>query len=131
MSSNIALERFCTSFAAKDAAAVAQIFEKTGLFDFPFAGQRLVGRSEIEHGVRRMCENLRSVSIELSKSRERGNLTIAEGMMKAVRTSSPEERSYPLSLVVEQGANGTARIAAYFDTFRQRPWLDGAVFDAG
>lgn len=131
MSPNHALQRFCDNFAAKDAAAVALIFENTGLFEFPFAGQRLVGCNEIEHGVRRMCENLTSVSIELGKCRERGKLTIAEGLMKAVRSSSSEENSYPLSIVVEQGVNGTARIAAYFDIFGQRPWLDSPVFAAG
>lgn len=131
MSPKTTLQRFCDSFVARDAAAVAELFDRTGLFEFPFAAQRLVGRIEIENGIRRMCENLESLAFEISKTRENDGLIIAEGMMKAARSPSKDREIYPLSIIVEQGSEGAARISAYFDTFRQRPWLDGPVFPAG
>ncbi len=131
MSLNLALQNFCSSFAAKDAAAVARVFEETGLFEFPFAAQRLVGRREIENGMSRMLENLDSVSFDLGTVRNNERLAIGEGAMTARRAGGHAAQTYPLSIVVEQGASGAARIAVYFDTFGERPWLDGLVFAAG
>lgn len=131
MPSDDALQRFCDCFATKDAAAVARIFDSTGLFEFPFIGQRMIGRLEIENAVRCMCDGLRSVSITVTRSRANASFTIAEGELKAVRASSPEELAFPLAIVVEEGLGGVSRLSAYFDTYGQRPWVDGPVFAAG
>jgi hypothetical protein len=131
LQSNATLQHFCESLAAKDAAGVARLFAGAGLLEFPFAGQRLVGRLEIENAVRRMCGELRSVSITVAKSRLRAGLTIAEGELRAVRAASSAELVVPIAMVVEEGEGGIARLSAYFDTYGQRLWVDGPVFAAG
>lgn len=131
MQSNTTLQRFCEGLATKDAAGVARLFAGAGLFEFPFAGQRLIGRLEIENAVRRMCGELRSVSITVTESRRRAGLTIAEGELKAVRAASSAELVVPIAIVIDESEGGISRLSAYFDTYGQRLWVDGPVFAAG
>ena len=131
MSVNQMLNQFCDGFSAGNAEAVAALFDEGGLLEFPFAGQRLVGRKEIQNGVARMCENLDSVSISVSSNRATDRFIISEGRMSFKRAASTEEMSCAISIVVERGSAGAARISTYCDTYSIRPWVDGKVFAAG
>ncbi|MBT1159672.1 nuclear transport factor 2 family protein [Aminobacter anthyllidis] len=131
MSVDQMLNQFCAAFSAKNAEAVAALFDEQGLLEFPFAGQRLVGRREIANGVARMCENLDSVSISVRSKRATEQFVISEGRMSFRRTASKEEVSCAISIVVERGKSGAARISTYYDTYAIRPWVDGKIFATG
>ncbi len=131
MSVNQMLNQFCDGFSARNAEAIAALFDEGGLLEFPFAGQRLLGRKEIQNGIVRMCETLDSVSISLGSNRATEGLIISEGRMTFKSVTAKEEMSCAISIVVERGSRGAARISTYCDTYAIRPWVDGKIFAAG
>lgn len=131
MEGNDLLQRLCEDFTAKNAAALAASFHPCAVFEFPLAGQRLVGRREIENGLRRMFDAHQSVRITTLRSKSTGQTTIAQGRLAARRVLPKDDLDLPLGIVIESEAGAALRISLYCDAYGKRPWLDGAVFAAG
>jgi hypothetical protein len=125
------LSRFCEAFASKDPASLSKLFAPMGLFEFPLADQRLIGREEIEVAARRMFDGLDRVTFDLTKIKALPNYGVAEGKFEAKRIGRSEPVVFPMAIVVSLESAAAKRISVYLDAYGQRPWLDGRVFAAG
>ncbi len=125
------LDRFCDAFARKNAASLSKLFTTTGLFEFPLADQRLVGREEIDAGAKRMFEGLDHATFDLTKVKALPHYAVAEGKLEAKQIGASEPIVFPLAIVVSLENVAASRISVYLDAYGQRPWLDGRVFAAG
>jgi ketosteroid isomerase-like protein len=127
MPSEELLRTYCRAFGARDARAVAALFEERGLYELPLLGQRLVGPAEIRVGLERAFALIERCAIEITGVKSSPRVAIAEGRLTAKLQRDEQPMEVPLAIVVEGGGR-IARLATHLDARPYRLWADGPIF---
>jgi hypothetical protein len=124
------LNAYRDAFNGRDSTAVLTLFGERALFEMPLLGQRLVGKREIAAGLNRIYEVTESIQLELSKTKTRDNLAIAEGRLRAKLHRDAQLVEIPLAVVLEGTQQHIMRLSNYLDARPYRLWADGTLFAA-
>jgi ketosteroid isomerase-like protein len=130
MTSEDLLRAYCGAFGARDARAVAALFEDRALYELPLLGQRLVGPAEIRAGLERAFALIERCAIEIAGAKSSARVAIAEGRLNAKLQRDAEPMDAPLAIVVECRAERITRLATHLDARPYRLWSDGPIFAA-
>lgn len=131
MPSGTLIERYFGAFAAGDAAAAADLFTATGLYEFPLLRPRLVGRAEIFAGHRQAFSVANRLSVSLRAVETKGSTTIVEGRMTAHVARDNRDLDLPFAAVAEEANGALQRLSIYCDAHPYRLWCDGPVMAMG
>ena len=128
MPSEDLLRAYCRAFGARDASAVAALFEDRGLYELPLLGQRLVGPAEIRVGLERAFALIERCAIEIAGVKSSARVSIAEGRLSAKLHRDTAPMAAPLAIVVECRDDRVSRLATHLDARPYRLWADGPIF---
>lgn len=122
------IERYFAAFSARNTADATALFERHGLFEFPFLRPRLVGTAEIRAGHDRAFAVVDRIAVTLRAVRSQGTTAIAEGRLQAHVARDGIDIDIPFAAVAEAASNETlARLSIYCDAHPFRLWTDGPV----
>jgi ketosteroid isomerase-like protein len=125
MTPSEAIQAYCRAFAARDADAVAALFDERALHEMPLLRTRMVGRAEIRAGLGSAFEIVTSCAFQMSRAMASGGMAIAEGVMIVETTRGPAR--IPFAAVVEMREARIARLSLHLDARPFRLWSDGPV----
>jgi len=128
MTSEELLRVYCRAFGAKDARAVAALFDDRALYELPLLGQRLVGPAEIRVGLERAFALIERCAIEITGVKSSTRVAIAEGRLTAKLHRDDRPMKAPLAIVVERRDDRITRLATHLDARPYRLWSDGPIF---
>jgi ketosteroid isomerase-like protein len=128
MPSEDLLLAYCRAFGARDASAVAALFEERGLYELPLLGQRLVGPAEIRVGLERAFAMIERCAIEIADVKSSPRIVIAEGRLTAKLHRDATPMDAPLAIVAECRDARLSRLATHLDARPYRLWSDGPIF---
>ena len=122
-----ALLAYVGAFEERDAEFIGNATGPASLVEIPMLKpNRLFGRNEVLNGHIQSFASIKSASFDLSQPAERGQVAIAEGILKIERANGKTER-HPLSIVVETEHGMLHRLSLYFDARFLRLWSDKTV----
>ena len=122
------LRAYCSAFNARDARAVAALFEERAVYELPLLGQRLVGPAEIRVGLERAFALVERCAIALAGVTSSPRVAIAEGRLSAKLQRDTQPMEAPLAIVIERREDRIARLATHLDARPYRLWSDGPIF---
>lgn len=125
------LRAYCAAFSARDARAVAALFEERAVYELPLLGQRLVGPAEIRVGLERAFALLERCAIALAGVTSSPRVAIAEGRLSAKLQRDAQPMEAPLAIVIECREERIVRLATHLDARPHRLWSDGPIFAVG
>lgn len=128
LSPSESLLAYAGAFGARDAVAIAGLFEDNGLAEIPLLSpNRLVGRTEILRGHEAAIRTIATVSFEIAEPAEQGAQAIVAGTL-VVQRINREVNRHALGVVAEIADGGLRRLGLYFDSRHFRRWADQTIF---
>jgi ketosteroid isomerase-like protein len=125
---NETLGAYCRAFTSKDADTIVALFDRNGLYELPFMGQRLVGHGEIRAGLAQAFDLMESCSIEPAAIKSASAIAIAEGRLRAKLHRDRHPIDVPLAIVMKTNEGMISRLSTYLDARPFRLWSDGPIF---
>jgi hypothetical protein len=122
------LDSYCKAFNDRGLDTLLTLFFDHALFEMPLLGQRLVGKSEISAGLRRMFDVTESATITLSGFKQSKVLIIAEGQLVAKLRRDLAPVTIPLAISLQAQDGRISRLSTYLDARPHRLWSDGPIF---
>lgn len=111
-----AIRALCAAWERGDPDALADLFDKDGVYEDPLKAGPIVGREQIREGNRPAMAAIEDCRVEIRHLVAGGAVAMAEGYFASRLADGSGRLDFPFAITAEMKGNLISRAAEFYDT---------------